>query len=233
MMSCKINFNSFKDRDNLAENLSKSIANNLKKSISKNSKASLMVSGGSTPKLLFEKLRNIDINWSKVTIGLCDERWVDPAHKDSNEKFIKTNLLQDRAKEAKFIGMYEKKSIEKAVISCSKRIEENLLPFDVLVLGMGLDAHTASLFPNNSKLKEGLDLNNLNLCVDIEPLEAPHKRMSLTLSSILSANNIYLHFEGESKLKVYNEAMSGDDFIKMPIRSILHQDKKIIEVYYT
>jgi 6-phosphogluconolactonase len=233
MMSGNINFHSFERKETLVGELSENIAKNLQEAIEKRGSATLMVSGGSTPKPLFEKLREIDIEWEKVTVGLCDERWVKSDHEDSNELFVKTYLLQDRAERAKFIGLFlESKSAKEAQRDCSLLVKERLSPFDVLILGMGSDAHTASLFPNNPKLKEGLDLDNKEYCIDIEPDTVPHKRMSLTRSAILSAEHLYLHFEGEEKLAVYKEALKIDDIYMMPIRSILDQDKRVVEVYY-
>lgn len=232
-MSGNINFHSFENRDSLVEVLSKNIAKNLQNSIEERGTASLIVSGGSTPKPLFEKLRKIDIKWEKVTVGLCDERWVKSDHEDSNELFVKTNLLQDRAEKAKFVGLFiDGKSAEEAQNECSMIVKEKLLPIDVLILGMGADAHTASLFPNNPRLKEGFDLENEKCCISIKPERAPHMRMSLTRSAILSAKHLYLHFEGEKKLAVYQKALKTVDIYSMPIGSILHQDKKDLEVYY-
>ena len=119
-----------------------------------------------------------------------------------------------------------------AEILCGETIKEKLLPFDVLVLGMGSDAHTASLFPDNVKLKEAFDLENEALCIAIEPKTANYMRMSLTRQAILSAAHIYLHFEGKEKLAVYREALSGEDMYTMPIRSVIMQDSKDVEVYY-
>jgi len=233
MMSGNINFHSFKNSDSLVKVLSKNIAKNLQHAIDKRGSASLIVSGGSTPKPLFKKLREIDIEWEKVTVGLCDERWVKSDHKDSNELFVKTYLLQDRAKKAKFVGLFiDGKSAKQAEEECSMIVREKLQPIDILILGMGSDGHTASLFPNNPKLKEGFDLENEKCCISIKPEFAPHMRMSLTRSAILSAKHLYLHFESEEKLKVYQKALKTDDIDSFPIGSILHQDKKDIEVYY-
>lgn len=227
----------FETKESLVSKLSERIASYLEKSINENGKASLLVSGGSTPKPLFEKLSNIDIAWEKVTISLVDERWVDSDHKDSNELLVKSNLLQNFAAKAKFVGMYldEKElnnSGKKAEELCSEIYKEKVSPFDVIILGMGGDAHTASLFPENERLDEAYNLDNENLCISIKPSTAPHNRMSLTLKAILSAKNIILHIEGEEKLKVYNEAISLDDKYKMPIASVLNQEIKEIEVYY-
>lgn len=223
----------FKTQYELVEMLSKSIASQLKEAIRTKGKATLIVSGGSTPIPLFKRLSEIPLGWENVTVGLCDERWLPSSDEDSNENLVKTHLLQGEAGKSRFVGMYiEDTNIQDAEVLCAKKMKEALFPFDVLILGMGSDAHTASLFPGNVKLDEAFDLNNEALCIAIEPTTAPYMRMSLTRQAILSATHIYLHFEGLEKRVVYDEAIAGDDMYKMPIRSVLNQDIKDVEVYY-
>lgn len=223
----------FSEQSRLVEALSNSILSDLQNAIEVKGKASLLVSGGSTPKPLFEKLSQTVFAWDKVTVGLCDERWVDPSQEESNEHFVKTYLLKDEASKADFIGIYEANvDIENAENSCSNTLKEKLHSFDVVVLGMGSDAHTASLFPNNVKLEEAFDLEREDLCIAIEPDTAPYMRMSLTLRAILSAKHLYLHFEGEEKRAVFKKAIAGEDRYEMPIRSVLNQEYKDIEVFY-
>jgi 6-phosphogluconolactonase len=223
----------FASQDALIGVLSKSIIDQLQEAIDQKDKASLIVSGGNTPKPLFKKLSEASLAWEKVSVGLCDERWIPSSDENSNENLVKTYLLQGNASKATFIGMYnEELSAHMSEKWCTQKMKESLFPFDVLVLGMGNDAHTASLFPDNVKLEKALDLNNEDLCIAIEPTTAPYVRMSLTRSAILSAKHIYLHFEGLEKRAVYQEVIAGEDIYKMPIRSILNQDIKDVEVYY-
>ncbi len=223
----------FSSKEQLLEELCFHISQILEEGINQNGSASLLVSGGSTPKPLFEKLSIIDISWEKVTIALVDERWVPNTNKDSNELLVKENLLQNKASKAKFVGMYiENKDVDKAQSEVSKKYK-TIYPFDIVVLGMGNDSHTASLFPNNKKLKEAYDLENENLCISITPDTAPYKRMSLTLGGILSAKNIILHIEGEEKLKVYEDALKSNDIFKTPISAVLNNKKTDVEVYHT
>jgi len=227
------NIHSFETQELLIQKLSEKIISDLETAILKNGKATLLVSGGNTPKPLFEKLSKIEMSWDKVIVGLCDERWVNSSHLDSNEQLVKSTLLKNCAKKAGFVSMYQDNlQIEEAEQKCSAMYQKELFPFDVVILGMGNDGHTASLFPYNEKLKNALDLNNKNLCVWMEPNDALHKRMSLTRSAILSAQNIYLHFEGEEKQRVYKKVIEGADINEMPIASILNQMTKKIEVYY-
>ena len=222
----------FVEQKDLIDTLSLNIIKNLEKAILEKGKASLIVSGGSTPKPLFEKLSSFDIAWDKVKVALCDERWINLKQKDSNEKLVKDTLLTNFASKAEFISMYQENiDIEDAQDVCSNIYKMELFPFDVLILGMGNDGHTASLFPNNIKLKEAFETVE-RLCICMTPKDAPYERMSLTKKAILSADNIYLHFEGSEKQKIYKQVLDGIDSFDMPIASILNAENKIIEVYY-
>jgi len=233
MMNKRIHLHSFEIQSDLLCKLVDSIVFDLNNAIVQKGYAVLLVSGGSTPKPLFELLSKSDVNWECVRIGLCDERWVDPSHDASNEKFVKTNLMKDKAANALFVGMYrEGLSAQKAQVQCDRTIKEFLWPCDVAILGMGEDAHTASLFPLNEKLSQAFDLDNKALCIAIVPQSVPHHRMSLTLSALLGVKHLYLHFEGEKKRAVFEEAMKNGDHYAMPICSVLDQDINDIEVYY-
>lgn len=226
-------FNSFESKEELVKKLSFEISNRLQESIALNNKASLLVSGGNTPKLLFKNLSKMEIPWEKVTIALVDERWIEVENKDSNELLVKSYLMQNFASKAKFISMFipNIKACDAQEL-CNKNYE-TITPFDVIVLGMGTDAHTASLFPNNEKLEKAYDLENKSKVISIKPKTAPYERMSLTLKSILSAKSIFLHIEGEEKLKVYKKALIEENRYEMPISSVLNQKEKKIEVYYS
>ena len=227
------NFYTFTNQKTLIEDFSKTIIDKLEKAIEKKGEAVLLVSGGNTPKPLFEKLRTFDISWNKVKIGLVDERWLDGKHEDSNAKLVKEYLLKDKASKALFIPLYQENLDPlKSIDICSTLVKNKLFPCDVLILGMGDDFHTASLFPNNEKLKDGIDLNNEKYCVSMTPSTAKLTRMSLTLSSILKADNIYLHIQGKNKKEVYEKALKENDFLLSPISAVLKNEKKQIEVYY-
>lgn len=229
-MMSNLHFHCFDTDEFLALSLARNVAENLQDALAKKGEASLIVSGGNTPKKFFHELSQIDMPWEKVTIGLCDERWVPPSHPDSNEKLVRENLMVAYASKATFIGMFIEGAVADDVQrACNDKIKSSFPSFDVMILGMGEDAHTASLFPHNPKLQEAFESDEL--CISIEPLSAPHKRMSLTRNAILSAKHLYLHFQGEKKRALYYQALEGNDAMEMPIRSILHQNQTAIEVY--
>ena len=232
MMSA-VNFHAFDESSELTLALSEAICKLLKNAIEKNGKASLVVSGGNTPKKLFTKLSLCDIAWDKVVISLCDERWVDNESDDSNEKLVKTYLLKNYAKKANFIGMFQQKiNLEDAKIIYEKIAKDKIIPIDVIVLGMGNDGHTASLFPNNEKFTEAFSLKNRDFTLAVRQKDVKFHRLGLTRAAILNAKHIFLHFEGKEKFDIYSIAKDMDNFNKYPVSSILNQKIKNIEVYY-
>lgn len=223
--------NDFSLQSDLVDSLSKSIAKRLLVAIEENNKAVLLVSGGSTPKSLFKSLSNTKLPWEKVTISLCDERIVSLDHKDSNSNLLKEYLLKNYASNANFKPLYNGSIDLSEAIKYSNKLMESFETIDVLILGMGEDAHTASLFPNNEKLEEAYDLKNIDSTLLVSPKSAPYDRISLTLATILRAKNIYVHFEGDKKKDIFEKAIESKDIYRYPISSIFDQSHENIQVY--
>ncbi|NTS76970.1 6-phosphogluconolactonase [Catenovulum sp. SM1970] len=227
-----MNLVEFKDTNELNPAFAERVAGLLADAIADKGKASLVVSGGSTPLPFFKALCQKDIAWENVTITLADERWVDGDHKDSNTALVKANLLQDKAAAATFA---EIKTSEASAFGAEANVTQSLaslsLPIDVLILGMGEDGHTASLFPCSEQIKQGFESEDL--VVAVKPTTAPHERMSLTLKSLLQSKQIFLHLVGENKKVVLDQALASDDIYEMPIRAILKQEQTPVDVIYT
>lgn len=227
-----MNYNEYTSTNELNPAFADRVAAILATAIDKKGCASLVVSGGSTPLPFFKALSNKDLAWDKVTVTLADERWVDGEHKDSNTTLVLNNLIQNKAASATFAAI--KTSEESAFgseVSVTQSLASLAFPLDVLILGMGEDGHTASLFPCSEQIKQGFESNDLVLAV--QPTTAPHERMSLTLKSLLNAEQIFLHIVGQSKKDVLDKALAGDDQYEMPIRAILQQDSTPVDVMYT
>ena len=144
-------FKEFQDSPALVAALANQVAGLLRAAIKERGRASLVVSGGATPVPFFAALSAQALDWQQVTITLADERWVDPADPDSNEQLVRRHLLQNRAAAARFVGL--KTGAITAVQGekeCGARLALVPRPFDALILGMGNDGHTASLFPQAS-----------------------------------------------------------------------------------
>jgi 6-phosphogluconolactonase len=196
-------------------------------------RASLVVSGGTTPVALFEALSGEDMPWEKVVVSLADERWVDPGTPDSNERLVRTHLLKNKAAAATFIGLKTPEDPAGAgEAACENRIRQIPVPFDLLILGMGDDGHTASLFPGAAALPGALDMASERICMAVSPPEAPHDRMTLTLPALLNSRRIFVHIVGEKKRKVYERAIAGESPEEMPIRAILSQKKVPVTIWW-
>ena len=191
--------------------------------------ALLAVSGGRTPKYVFEYLRHADIDWTKVTITLTDERWVPPVHPDSNENLVRTHLLLGSIASATFIPFFGgENSPQLGQKACDARLAKVNLPFDVVYLGMGSDGHIASLFPGEPTVKV-----KKSLCVPVLAKGQRQPRMSLSEETLLNARKIYLLFSGDDKHATYEKAKTIHSSEDIPLQKILLQKKAPVIVFYS
>ena len=225
------NLLAFTSREDLDVALAESISQILNQAIKEKGKASIAVSGGSTPKGLFSILSKTDIDWSKVTVTLADERWVALDSKDSNTRLVHENLLQNKAAAAKFFHLKQGEEFSEDTLNdLNIAANKSLLPLDVLILGMGEDGHTASLFPCSKQIKQGLETDEALL--KVIPTTAPHQRITFSFKALQRSENTFLHLCGENKKIVLEQALSGQDVLAMPIRAFLHHPTLKTEVYW-
>ena len=212
----------YSSQQELNEQFAARIAQLLQNSIMRHGRASLLVSGGRTPVGLFEILSQSDVDWSNVDVSLADERWVSADDEASNEKLVRTHLLKNNAAAAHFVSLTTTAAdANDAIAEVTERVNAMARPFDVLILGMGEDGHTASLFPCSEQIKAGLDMHSGQTLIAVQPTTAPHQRISLTLPALLNSRNIFLHLTGDKKKAVLDQALSADDSLEMPIRAVL------------
>lgn len=213
--------NEFESTQQLNTAFAQRILSILADAIAKKGSASLVVSGGSTPKPLFKILSQQAFDWDKVSVTLADDRWVDANHNDSNEKLVKENLLVDKAANANFVSLLTGDAdAQQAEAEISSRIDKLGDNLDVLILGMGQDGHTASLFPCSEQIESGLNLQRSLSAIATQPTTAPHQRMSMSLAKILQANNVFLHLVGDAKKDVLNDAVNNYTAIEKPIKAV-------------
>ncbi len=217
-------FSSAEERDQL---LCDMMIDDLLLAMQKRGKASLVVSGGRTPKRLFQLLSQQTIPWSQVMITLADDRWVATDHEFSNERLVHENLLQNYAAKAQFVGLKNHDDSPFTAEKFShKEIEDRMsLPFDLLVLGMGLDGHTASLFPCAAQFQEVIEEDKL-MCRGITPLTSPYARMTLTLRALKNSRRIFLQIAGVEKLRTFLQ-IAADTSTKSPIRYLLDRENPL------
>lgn len=226
-------FKEFNDSSTLVATLAGQVAELLRAGIRERGRASLVVSGGSTPVPFFAALSELELDWQQVIITLADERWVDSAVADSNEHLVRQHLLQNRAAAASFVGLKnEALTAVQGEKECGDRLAQMPRPFDVLILGLGNDGHTASLFPQATRLDEALALDSGRLCLALTPPSAPHERMTLTLPALLQSRQIILHLAGSDKRAVYERALTNGPVVEMPIRAVLGQTTSPVTVFW-
>ncbi|AZG85371.1 6-phosphogluconolactonase [Pseudomonas syringae pv. pisi str. PP1] len=219
----------FDTAQQLADALAETVAERLKQAISENGLATLVVSGGRSPVAFFQRLAAQPLEWSKVVISLADERFVPTEHADSNAGLLHRHLLQGPVAKAKFLGLYSvASSVEEAAQAANQALAE-LPPIDVLILGMGDDGHTASLFPNSPNLSEALDLQGERRCLPMLAPSVPHQRLTLTRRLLASARSPILSVSGQAKLDTLRTALAGDDLAEMPVRAFLNPS---LEIYW-
>jgi 6-phosphogluconolactonase len=192
-------------------------------SIEKHGYFSVALSGGSTPKAIYQGLSNEKnrnrIDWKRVMLFWSDERSVPPDHSDSNYKmamdagFGSLPLSTDHV-----FRMVAETDIESNAAAYEKLIERTLrdATFDLIILGMGDDGHTASLFPKTHALHS---MDRLVVANYVPKLQT--WRMTLTYQCINKANNIVIYVLGKSKAEMLEKVLSDDyDPDNLPIQRI-------------
>ena len=210
--------NNFTDAEALAQRLAVNVASSLRQAIAGSGKATLAVSGGTTPQKFFEHLSQQKLNWTQVTITLIDERQVDETSPRSNARLVKAALIQNEAAQAQFVLLFQNPAAA------------DLPNFDVAILGMGDDGHTASFFPGGDTLVEALsDAAPALLAISAPGSGEP--RLTFSLAKILSSREIILHIQGADKAATLEKALGAGDVLDMPVRAVLRSPKQI-EVYW-
>jgi 6-phosphogluconolactonase len=208
----------FADADALAQRLARDVAASLRQALAATERATLAVSGGTTPQKFFDALSRQKMDWSRVTITLVDERQVDETSPRSNARLVKAALVQNEAAVARFVPLFENPSAA------------DLPDFDVVVLGMGNDGHTASFFPGGDTLAQCLS----DAAPPLLAISAPgsgEPRLTFTLPKILAAKEIMLHIQGQDKWATLEKAQAGSDMMEMPVRSVLQSGREV-EIYW-
>ncbi|MHA7684451.1 6-phosphogluconolactonase [Cupriavidus sp. PET2-C1] len=213
----------------LAEAMAISVAHALEIAIGVNGWAVLAVSGGRSPVAMFERLRHRTIRWDAVTITLVDERVVPPDHDDSNGALVRRHLLREAAGKAAFVPLVADAAEAADPASAVARLNVVWRQPDVIVLGMGEDGHTASLFPEAPELQQALAEPRPGYMVT-HPREAPHARITLNLAALLAAERVFLSFAGPVKAAVFARASKGP-IPALPISLVLSRHRHGTDVF--
>ncbi|AXI46751.1 6-phosphogluconolactonase [Sulfitobacter sp. SK012] len=209
----------YADREMLAIEVANNLAGELKQSLLVNEFASFAVPGGTSPGPIFDALCAADLDWSRVHVMLTDERWVDEDHAQSNTALLRNRLLTNRAAAAKFIAFYRpEQTATEAAADLSEQLKSEL-PISVLLLGMGADMHTASLFPGAPELEAALAANAPALCA-VQPPGHEISRLSLTGPALSGAMSTHIVIYGDEKREALNRA-SSLPALQAPVSTVL------------
>ena len=213
-----LEFVEYPDREMLAMALANRLVGELAQHLRVSDSASLCVPGGTTPAPVYDMLSGSELEWPRVTVFLNDERWVDGAHLRSNSRLLRQHLLRDKAQTARYIDLYTgDPTPEEAVPALAEAIAPNL-PITVLLLGMGADMHTASLFPSASETVMAL-AGDAPLVMAINSVK-DEPRITLTAPALHKAINTHLLITGADKREALERAQKLDP-TEAPIREFL------------
>lgn len=221
------------DKASLVAALADHVAGVIRDAVAAHGRASLVLSGGTTPADLFARLDLYDLPWDKVFLTLSDERWVDLDDPASNETMVRRTLSTAIAKGATIVGL---KSVGAApadgLARTSSRLATMPRPYDLVLLGMGEDAHTASFFPGAVGLDEALS-GVLGLAVAaVTPAGGGPARITLTLPELLRSRRLALLITGEKKKAVLDAALTPGPVADAPVRAVLHQTQVPVSIWW-
>lgn len=223
----KLKLHAFPHANALDQELSSCVAASLRAGIAAHGNASLAVSGGRTPAGFFNALSQIELDWSKVTLTLVDERCVSEDSPHSNARNVRKHLLQGPAAAANFLPLYLP---EEGIDSTRARLDSLPALLDVVVLGMGEDGHTASIFPDSPQREAALFDSTSVLA--IEGKAPVSERLTLSASRLLATRSLILHITGEPKWQVLGQALASPS-PALPVSHFLHAQGISKHVFWT
>ena len=213
-------FEQYPDREMLFLQLANVLAADLAEFLRRDQTATFSVPGGTTPGPVFDTLSGVDLDWANVKIVLNDERWVPESSPRSNTRLLRERLLTGQAAKAQLLPLYTPNADipEEAIPALEDTLRPHL-PISVLLLGMGADMHTASLFPGADRLEEALsDTDRLILPMRAEAAGEP--RVTLTAPVLSAAIKIHVLILGDEKRAALERAMTLPPE-QAPIRAVL------------
>ncbi|MBO6718136.1 MAG: 6-phosphogluconolactonase [Rhizobiaceae bacterium] len=226
----RLKWNEFASPDDLAEGLARKIGQTLVQALAERGKATLAVSGGRTPKLLFEALSFAPIAWERVTIVLVDERFVPADSGRSNEKLVRDHLMRYRAGRASLVPLFRAgASVEQAAILGDAAIAALSLPLDVVVLGMGPDGHTASFFPDTPNLEALYENADGRAVLPVHAESAGEPRLTLSMQVLTNARLLAVHIESEERKAILMQAVADGT---LPIARVLAEAVTAPQIYW-
>lgn len=214
-----MNLETYPDRDLMMLRLADLIAGQLGDFLRREGSATFSVPGGTTPGPIFDTLSGVDLDWANVAVILNDERWVPESSDRSNTRLVRERLLRGRAAQARLVPLYAPAETPEEMLEALADGIRPHLPISVLLLGMGVDMHTASLFPGADRLEEAL-APDAPILMALRAEAAGEPRVTLTAPVLREAFNIHILITGEEKREALERAMTLSPQ-EAPVRAVL------------
>jgi 6-phosphogluconolactonase len=212
------------------------IADALEADLETQGKALLLVSGGNTPTPVYRAMADADLDWSRVHVGLVDERWTAPESAGSNARLVRETLLRSRAAKAMFMPLVDAlDDADRTAADASKTFAALGLAPSAIVFGMGDDGHTASLFSRAGGMDHALATRDAYAAIDAigcEDAGAWPTRITLTPAIFAQAKTRLLLIHGATKRHVLERALAGDDVRELPVRSVVQSGASPLHVLW-
>lgn len=198
----------FDDADQLAAAAAEIVADHVRQA----GTTRLVLAGGTTPKRCYLVLERMDVPWGRVSVLFGDERCVAPWHVDSNYRMARETLLREIHPLSVFrmpaeLGPAEAAALYEPVVAAA--------PLDLVLLGIGPDGHTASLFPGDPALQATGYVTGVRAAP-----KPPAERVTLTLRALREATRVVILVAGADKAEAVHQAKSG----AVPAGMIDHAD---------
>ena len=214
-----MNFLTYPDREALMLGLANAIASDLSAALHAEGTASLSVPGGTTPGPVFDILSGVALDWANVAVMLNDERWVGEDSPRSNTRLLRERLLTDKAAAATLVPLYAPAPAPEDRLAELAAGGAAHLPISVLLLGMGADMHTASLFPGADLLAQAL-APDAPILLPMRAEAAGEPRVTLTAPVLAAAKSIHILITGAEKRAAIERAATLPA-LEAPVRVVL------------
>jgi 6-phosphogluconolactonase len=213
-----VNLIEYPDREMMMIDVANVLAGELNSCLQRHDFASFSVPGGSTPGPMFQSLCAADLDWSRVHVMLNDERWVAEDDPRSNTRLLKETLLVDRAAAAQFVPFYRPGETPEDAAEALSEALATKLPLSVLLLGMGSDMHTASLFPGAEGLAAAMAPDAAPVRAIVQP-GTGEARVTLTAPVLADAMSKHILITGADKRDALERA-AHLDAMEAPVRQV-------------
>ena len=196
----------YPDSEMMMIDLADKLAGELENALLTHDNVSFAVPGGTTPGPIFDGICDVHLDWDRVHVMLTDERWVDEASERSNTRLLRQRLLTGRAAAAQYVPLYNGADTPEDGLPDLQTGLAKSLPVDVMLLGMGADMHTASIFPGADQLDRALTGDDL--LVAMRAPGAPEPRITLSANVLKGAIKRHIVIIGAEKRAALEKAQT-------------------------